>query len=143
MFQGRVNHVGKGMEATGFWACLRNRKSVVLLECSLYKVVKVKVGEKGIINSICQEEFVYFIHVHRLQNRHKITCTGSKINRPADSRNQTMLCFLLLFPFLLSYHGNLCCLQVGASVPEPNAEGTGKEKKIMLGRRGISESKFR
>lgn len=125
--------MGKGLEATGFKACLRNCRSVVLLACSLYKAVKVKVGEKGIINFICQEEFVYFIHVHRLQNRHKSTCTGCKINRPMDSRNQNMLCFLLLFPCLLS-------LQVGASVPEPNAKE--KRKKIILGR-GISESKFR
>lgn len=65
--------MGKGLEATGFRASsLRNCKSVILLECSLYKVVRVKVGEKGIVNFICQE-FVYFIHVHRLQNKHKIT----------------------------------------------------------------------
>lgn len=121
--------MGKGLEATGFRACLRNCRSVLFLECSLYKAVKVKVGEKGIINFKCQDEFVYFTHVHRLQNRHKITCTGSKLNRPADSRNQNMLCFLLLFPFLLSYPGNFYCLQVGSSVPEPNAKGIGKEKK--------------
>ena len=52
-------------------------------------------------------------------------CTGSKINQPADTSSAL---FLTSIPFPLSYHGNLCFLQVDASVLRTRGLGTVKGK---------------
>lgn len=85
-------------------------------------------------------DYIYFIYIHRLKNKHKIACTGSKINQPADTGSALFLTFI---PFPFGYHGNLCFLQVDASFLRTKGfrDGKGKKRKKEKAKQGARKEK--